>query len=72
MDRGGFSPSEIIEGYRQATVECNRWEKSYYLAGQYYLKLYDVSKRSKHLPPNYRYVLNVVIARCSHLQWLNG
>jgi serine/threonine-protein kinase ATR len=67
-----LSPSEIIEGYQQATVECERWEKSYYLTGQYYLKLYDVSKRSKDLAPNYGYVLNVVIARCSHLQWLNG
>ncbi|KAF9364890.1 serine/threonine-protein kinase M1 [Mortierella sp. NVP85] len=63
MDRSSLvSPSDIIEGYRQATLECERWEKSYYLAGQYYLKLYDASKRSKHRPPNYSYLTGV----CRH------
>jgi serine/threonine-protein kinase ATR len=66
MDRGSIaSPSEIIEGYRQATVECEHWERSYYLAGQYYLKLFDASRFFKDSPPNYAYVLFVVVAWCS-------
>ncbi|KAF9964926.1 hypothetical protein BGZ65_000949, partial [Modicella reniformis] len=39
-----------------ATLECERWEKSYYLAGQYCLKLYEGSKRFKNRLPNLGYV----------------
>ncbi|KAI8598622.1 hypothetical protein EDD21DRAFT_309126 [Dissophora ornata] len=52
MERNNLvSPADIVDGYRQATVECDRWEKGYYVAGQYYLKLYENSRRYKNRSP---------------------
>lgn len=45
------TPNDIVEGYGKASLECEHWEKSYYLAGQYYLKLYDNSRRFKNRTP---------------------
>ncbi|KAG0246449.1 serine/threonine-protein kinase M1 [Mortierella sp. GBA43] len=57
MDRSSLvSPNDIMEGYRQATLECEHWEKSYYLAGQYCLKLYEGSKRYKNRSPHLAHV----------------
>ncbi|KAF9584971.1 serine/threonine-protein kinase M1, partial [Lunasporangiospora selenospora] len=47
------SPNEIIEGFRQATVECESWEKGYYFLGQYYFKLFDSTRRLKGKSPNF-------------------
>ncbi|KAF9115524.1 serine/threonine-protein kinase M1 [Mortierella sp. AM989] len=48
MDRSNLvSPSDILEGFRQATIECDRWEKGYYVLGQYYMKQYENYKRFK-------------------------
>ncbi|ORZ11293.1 hypothetical protein BCR41DRAFT_110660 [Lobosporangium transversale] len=59
MDRGNLvSPNEILEGYRQATVEADRWEKGYYFAGQYFLKLYENSKRYKNRIPTFTHMTN--------------
>ncbi|KAI1315377.1 serine/threonine-protein kinase M1 [Mortierella claussenii] len=52
------SPNEILEGYRQATVEADRWEKGYYVAGQYYLKLYEGSRRYKNRLPVLSHMTN--------------
>ncbi|KAF9190175.1 serine/threonine-protein kinase M1 [Haplosporangium sp. Z 767] len=48
MEKGSLvSPNEILEGYRHATMECERWEKGYYVLGQYYFRLYEGSKRNR-------------------------
>ncbi|KAI7827529.1 hypothetical protein BC939DRAFT_394939 [Gamsiella multidivaricata] len=57
VDRGSLvSPNDILEGYRQATVECDYWEKGYYAAGQYFLKLYEGTRRYKARPPTLGYL----------------
>ncbi|KAF9435330.1 serine/threonine-protein kinase M1 [Entomortierella beljakovae] len=59
MDRSNLvSPNDILEGYRQATVECERWEKGYYIVGQYYLKLYDNSRRTRTRIPTLPHLTN--------------
>ncbi|KAG0381061.1 serine/threonine-protein kinase M1 [Mortierella sp. AD032] len=48
MDKSNLvSLGEISEGFRDAAVECELWEKVYYVAGQYFFKLFESSKRSK-------------------------
>jgi len=46
--------SEIMDGYKQAVVECDRWEKGYYYLGQYYFRMFEFSRRNKSRT-NYRY-----------------
>ncbi|KAG0002584.1 serine/threonine-protein kinase M1, partial [Entomortierella chlamydospora] len=56
--RSLVSPNDILEGYRQATVECDKWEKGYYMAGHHYLKQYENSRRYRSRPPFLPYLTN--------------
>ncbi|KAF9354246.1 serine/threonine-protein kinase M1 [Mortierella sp. AD094] len=56
--RSLVSPNDILEGYRQATVECDKWEKGYYMIGHYYLKQYENSRRYKNRLPFLPYLTN--------------
>ncbi|KAF9908954.1 serine/threonine-protein kinase M1 [Linnemannia zychae] len=56
MDKSNLvSHVEISEGFRDAAVECELWEKVYYVAGQYFFKLFESSKRSKTRLPMWTY-----------------
>ncbi|KAF9100333.1 serine/threonine-protein kinase M1 [Mortierella sp. GBA35] len=56
MDKSSLvNPYEITDGFRQASAECDRWEKTYYVAGQYFFKLYESTKRSKTRQTNLGY-----------------
>lgn len=41
------NPKDIIEGHQKAVLECEHWEKSYYIAGQYYSKLYESGRQNR-------------------------
>ncbi|KAF9205154.1 serine/threonine-protein kinase M1 [Haplosporangium sp. Z 27] len=59
MDRSNLViPADILEGYRLATMECAKWEKGYYKAGQYYMKQYETSRRYKTRPPHLQFLTN--------------
>ncbi|KAG0349509.1 serine/threonine-protein kinase M1 [Podila humilis] len=54
------SPTEIVDGYREAINECPEWEKGYYLLGQHFFKLFESSRRlarARNVPGfvNYEY-----------------
>ncbi|KAF9122997.1 serine/threonine-protein kinase M1 [Mortierella sp. 14UC] len=56
MDKSNLvSHVEISEGFRDAVAECELWEKVYYVAGQYFFKLFESSKRSKTRLPMWTY-----------------
>ncbi|KAF9923098.1 serine/threonine-protein kinase M1 [Linnemannia zychae] len=68
MDKSSLvSPSEITEGFRDAAAECESWEKVYYVAGQYFFKLYDITRRTKNRAPNLGYATQACRLYCKAL-----